>query len=94
MSSAAPMDLLAPGGALFIGDVRNHSLQGAFQTAVALARTGTDATPPRSASESSAPCSANPNCCWPRSFSPAGPPTIRRWPGSTLRSNADRPTTS
>ena len=38
------MDLLAPGGALFIGDVRNHSLQGAFQTAVALARTtATDA---------------------------------------------------
>ena len=36
------MELLAPGGALFIGDVRNHSLQGAFQTAVALART--DAT--------------------------------------------------
>ena len=33
------MDLLAPGGAVFIGDVRNHSLQGAFQTAVALART-------------------------------------------------------
>ena len=33
------MDLLAPGGALFIGDVRNHTLQGAFQTAVALART-------------------------------------------------------
>src|SRR5829696_5593947 len=38
------MELLAPGGALFIGDVRNHSLQGAFQTAVALARTNaTDA---------------------------------------------------
>ena len=35
------MDLLAPGGALFIGDVRNHSLQDAFQTAVALARTDT-----------------------------------------------------
>ena len=34
-----PCDLLAPGGALFIGDVRNHSLQGAFQTGVALART-------------------------------------------------------
>ena len=33
--------LLAPGGTLFIGDVRNHSLQGAFQTAVALARTAT-----------------------------------------------------
>ena len=32
--------LLAPGGALVIGDVRNHSLQGAFQTGVALARTG------------------------------------------------------
>ncbi|HEX5254707.1 MAG TPA: amino acid adenylation domain-containing protein, partial [Mycobacterium sp.] len=32
------IELLAPGGALFLGDVRNHSLQGAFQTAVALAR--------------------------------------------------------
>ncbi|WP_142254574.1 condensation domain-containing protein, partial [Mycobacterium colombiense] len=38
------MRLLAPAGALFIGDVRNHSLQGAFQTCVALARTAaTDA---------------------------------------------------
>ncbi|OBH51075.1 non-ribosomal peptide synthetase, partial [Mycobacterium sp. E2479] len=38
------MDLLAPGGSLFIGDVRNHSLQSAFQTGVALARTtSTDA---------------------------------------------------
>jgi thioesterase domain-containing protein/SAM-dependent methyltransferase/acyl carrier protein len=35
------VELLAPGGALFIGDVRNHTLQGAFQTAVALARTNT-----------------------------------------------------
>ena len=33
------MELLAPGGALFIGDVRNHALQGAFHTAVALAHT-------------------------------------------------------
>ncbi|MDT5357461.1 MAG: hypothetical protein QOJ56_5993, partial [Mycobacterium sp.] len=32
------VDLLAPGGALFIGDVRNRSLQGAFQTGVALER--------------------------------------------------------
>ncbi|OSC22557.1 hypothetical protein B8W69_26130 [Mycobacterium vulneris] len=41
---AAAMRLLAPGGALFIGDIRNHSLQGAFQTGVALARTAaTDA---------------------------------------------------
>ncbi|WP_406815529.1 non-ribosomal peptide synthase/polyketide synthase [Mycobacterium sp. M23085] len=39
---AVAMRLLAPGGALFIGDVRNHSLQGAFQTGIALART--DAT--------------------------------------------------
>jgi acyl carrier protein len=39
---AVAMRLLAPGGALFIGDVRNHTLQGAFQTAVALARTTTD----------------------------------------------------
>jgi amino acid adenylation domain-containing protein/thioester reductase-like protein len=38
------MKLLAPGGALFIGDVRNHTLQGAFQTAVALARTDTTDT--------------------------------------------------
>ncbi|WP_263990082.1 non-ribosomal peptide synthetase, partial [Mycobacterium conspicuum] len=33
--------LLAEGGSVFIGDVRNHSLQGAFQTAVALAGTPT-----------------------------------------------------
>src|SRR6185312_13128617 len=33
------MDLLAPGGKLFLGDVRNHTLQRALQTAVALART-------------------------------------------------------
>jgi thioesterase domain-containing protein/acyl carrier protein/SAM-dependent methyltransferase len=33
------VDLLVPGGALFVGDVRNHSLQGAFQTGIALART-------------------------------------------------------
>ncbi|WP_136246146.1 non-ribosomal peptide synthetase, partial [Mycobacterium intracellulare] len=32
------MELLAPGGAVFIGDIRNHTLQGAFQTAIALAR--------------------------------------------------------
>jgi amino acid adenylation domain-containing protein len=32
------MELLAPGGAVFIGDVRNHTLQGAFQTGIALAR--------------------------------------------------------
>ncbi|MGB3351486.1 MAG: amino acid adenylation domain-containing protein, partial [Mycobacterium sp.] len=32
------MDLLAPGGALFIGDIRNLTLQGAFQTGVAFAR--------------------------------------------------------
>ena len=41
---AVAMRLLAPGGALFIGDVRNHTLQGAFQTAVALARTTTTDT--------------------------------------------------
>ncbi|MDT5411888.1 MAG: hypothetical protein QOG14_4108, partial [Mycobacterium sp.] len=32
------VELLAPGGALFLGDVRNHSLQGSFQTGIALAR--------------------------------------------------------
>ncbi len=36
------LDLLAPGGAVFIGDVRNHSLQATLQTAVALARSATD----------------------------------------------------
>ncbi|MGE2814174.1 amino acid adenylation domain-containing protein, partial [Mycobacterium heidelbergense] len=37
------VDLLAPGGRLFIGDVRNYTLQGALQTGVALARaTATD----------------------------------------------------
>lgn len=35
------MELLGPGGALFIGDIRNHTLQDAFQTGVALARTTT-----------------------------------------------------
>ena len=39
----AALDLLAPGGAVFIGDVRNHSLAAALQTAVALAgATGSD----------------------------------------------------
>ncbi|MCV7174712.1 class I SAM-dependent methyltransferase, partial [Mycolicibacterium sphagni] len=28
------VELLAPGGAVFIGDIRNHTLQGAFQTGV------------------------------------------------------------
>ncbi|MBP2455951.1 amino acid adenylation domain-containing protein [Mycolicibacterium lutetiense] len=36
------MGLLAPGGTLFVGDVRNYSLQGAFQTGIALARSGSD----------------------------------------------------
>ncbi|WP_156736920.1 methyltransferase, partial [Mycobacterium sp. E3298] len=34
------MELLAPGGALFIGDIRNHALQGPFQTAIVLTRAG------------------------------------------------------
>ncbi|ORB75343.1 non-ribosomal peptide synthetase, partial [Mycobacterium scrofulaceum] len=34
----AALELLAPGGAVFIGDIRNHALQGAFQTGIALAR--------------------------------------------------------
>ncbi|WUI28994.1 amino acid adenylation domain-containing protein [Mycobacterium sp. NBC_00419] len=36
------MDLVAPGGRVFIGDIRNHTLQGAFHTAVALAHTASD----------------------------------------------------
>ena len=50
--------------------------------------------PLRSANESTAPCSANPNYCWPQSFSRPGPPSSRRWPDSTSKSNADRPTTN
>ncbi|MGH3582412.1 MAG: amino acid adenylation domain-containing protein, partial [Mycobacterium sp.] len=38
------LELLAPGGSLFIGDVRNHSLQNAFQTGIAMARTGSTAS--------------------------------------------------
>ncbi|OBK48731.1 hypothetical protein A5656_29400 [Mycobacterium gordonae] len=37
------LDLLAPGGALFLGDIRNHTLQAAFQTSVALTDTSADA---------------------------------------------------
>ncbi|MFI1396046.1 amino acid adenylation domain-containing protein [Streptomyces sp. NPDC020681] len=39
------MDLLAPGGALFVGDVRNLRLARAFQTGIQLARAGADADP-------------------------------------------------
>ncbi len=38
------VDLLTTGGTMFIGDVRNHTLQRAFQTAVARARTTTTDT--------------------------------------------------
>ncbi|GAB3010478.1 hypothetical protein GCM10027213_23720 [Mycobacterium bourgelatii] len=39
------MQLLVPGGALFIGDVRNYALQGAFQTAITLAHTSDPGNP-------------------------------------------------
>ncbi len=87
------MDLLAPGGSLFIGDVRNHTLQGAFQTAVALARTATTDTD-EIRQRSGARWSANPNYCWPPSFSPPGPPTTNQRQESKSRSSADRPTTN
>jgi SAM-dependent methyltransferase len=38
------VELLVPGGTLFVGDVRNHTLHGALQTAIALARTNTTDT--------------------------------------------------
>ena len=38
------VELLAPGGALFLGDIRNHSLQHAFQSAIVLGRTDTTVT--------------------------------------------------
>ncbi|MFB6704481.1 amino acid adenylation domain-containing protein [Streptomyces sp. NPDC056333] len=39
------MDLLAPGGALFVGDVRNLRLARSFQTAIQLSRAGHEADP-------------------------------------------------
>ncbi len=39
------MELLVPGGTLFIGDVRNQALQNAFQTGIVLARFGGDGRP-------------------------------------------------
>ncbi|WP_131828872.1 non-ribosomal peptide synthetase, partial [Mycolicibacterium conceptionense] len=38
------VELLAPGGRVFLGDVRNHSLQAAFQTGIALARIANGST--------------------------------------------------
>ncbi|CDP88242.1 linear gramicidin synthetase subunit D [Mycolicibacterium farcinogenes] len=38
------VELLAPGGRVFLGDVRNHSLQAAFQTGIALARIANEST--------------------------------------------------
>ena len=63
---AVAMRLLAPGGALFIGDVRNHSLQGAFQHRGRVARTTADATLPSDPRAGSArQCLASRNCCGP-----------------------------
>ena len=83
------MELLAPGGAVFIGDVRNHTLQGAFQTAIALARTpdaarrrDPSAGSPRHARRTRIALGA-------RVFHQRAPPTSRRWPDSTSKSNAD-----
>ncbi len=38
------VELLAPGGTLFLGDIRNHTLQHAFQTAIVLGRSAGEAT--------------------------------------------------
>ncbi|MCV7308133.1 non-ribosomal peptide synthetase [Mycobacteroides immunogenum] len=35
------MELLAPDGVVFVGDIRNHALQGAFQTGIAVGRSAT-----------------------------------------------------
>ena len=66
------MDLLAPGGAVFIGDVRNHSLQGAFQTGGCA---GPHRLPPTRAEIRQRVRHAmlgEPELCWPQSFSPPG----------------------
>ena len=88
------MELLAPGGAMFIGDVRNHSLQGAFQTAVALAGTPAADTAEIRQRVHRAHAQRARITAWPQSFSPPGPPASRRWPDSTSKSNAARPTTN
>ena len=82
------MELLAPGGALFIGDVRNHSLQGAFQTAVALARANaTDAAEIRQRVQRAV--LGEPELLLAPEFSPPGPATMRRWLDLTSKSNAE-----
>ena len=86
-------DLLAPGGALFIGDVRNHSLQAALQTAVALARTGaTDAAEIRQRVHHA--MLGETELLLAPEFFTTWAAAIRRWPDSTSKSNADRPTTN
>ncbi len=84
------MELLAPGGTLFIGDVRNHSLQNAFQTGIAVstaaARRASDAAVIQPARPST-PCSANAELpVRPRSSSP-WLTTMPRRPDSTSRSS-------
>lgn len=75
------LDLLAPGGALFLGDIRNHTLQAAFQTSVALTDTTADAGEIRRRVRRAMVSELN--CCSPQSFSPAGQPVTTRWAGST-----------
>ena len=87
------MDLLAPSGALFIGDVRNHTCREPSKPGWRWPAPTPPITP-RSASESNVPCSVNPNYCLLLSFSPAGPVAMRRWPDSTSKSNAEWPTTN
>jgi len=69
--------LLAPGGTLFIGDVRNLALQRAFHTAVARARTATtDTAEIRERVHRALVSEAD--WSWLRNFSPPGPATTLR----------------
>ena len=87
------MDLLAPGGSVFIGDVRNHSLQGAFQTAVALAGPAdTDTAEIRQRVQRA--LLSEPELLLAPEFFTTWAADMRRWPDSTSKSNAGRPTTN
>ena len=90
------MELLAPGGSLFIGDVRNLNLQSAFQTGIAAGpRHDHRRRRPRSANGSGAPVLGEPELLLaPEFFTTwaAGQPVGCR--GRHPRSNAVGPTTS
>ena len=71
---AKAMRLLAPGGAMYLGDIRNNALLREFATEVQLdARRRRHGAWRACASGCAWRCSPNASCCWPRSSSPRCP---------------------